>query len=121
MAENRLQKTLNESRELSESNGVKLEAGNYPDLFIDNNLACYSIPYLRITNRVFSPTHNALMFNGEGYAFAIEGDNLRLLLRMMNLHRLAEIIEGQTYHFEAKDIVIKSITIQPLADIQDDE
>ncbi|VAW42626.1 hypothetical protein MNBD_GAMMA01-1398 [hydrothermal vent metagenome] len=112
MAGNQLFKTIEKAREHAESKNTTFETGNYPDLLIGNKIAYYSIPYMNIRNRICF--NENLIFQGDGYSFTIEGDNMILLIRLINLHRLAEIIEGESYCFESQDIFIKSITVQPI-------
>ncbi len=112
MKGNRLYDTIEKAREHAESKDTSFETGNYPDLLIGNKIAYYSIPYMNIRNRICF--NENLIFQGDGYSFTIEGDNMLCLIRMLNLHRLAEIIEGESYCFESKDIFIKSITVQPI-------
>ncbi len=112
MAANRLYDTIEKAREHAESKTTTFETGNYPDLLIGNEIAYYSIPYMNIRSRVCFKEN--ILFQGDGYSFTIEGDNMRSLIRMLNLHRLAEIIEGERYCFESQDIFIKSIIVQPI-------
>jgi len=112
MSGNRLYDTIEKAREHAESKDTSFESGNYSDLLIGNKVAYYSIPYFNIRNRICF--NDSLIFQGDGHSFTIEGENMIALIRMINLHKIAEIIEGEKYCFESKDIFIKSITIQPI-------
>lgn len=110
---NRLERTIAESR------SGQLEVGRFQDLLIDTDVVAHSIPYIAIRQRVLFKEKDTILFEGDGYAFAVTGDNMVDLLRMINLHQLAEISQGGSYHFNGKEIRIHSIIAEPLGGEED--
>ena len=115
MRENRLTKTIQEAQ------SGKQTAGDFSSVLIadsaDSPTFGYPVNYsfMRCPQYVrLSDKEDVFLFESEGLKFAIQGENIFQLVRMINMRNIAEVFSGSVIRNEGHNVLIKQILVEEI-------
>ena len=92
----------------------KEKLGSFHAVSICTEHVCYGVDFSYLRPVQFLRQEQAIFCMGDGYKFAIEGDNMELLFTLLKARAIARIVHGEKIEIGQTVINVESVTAEPL-------